>query len=79
MDQMFTGETCLCKGLVRSCNSSSFKRNMNQFTTLHFYKPESNLWEDIYIGLYIYILTCNQFITNICQERVWSLAVFFSQ
>ena len=31
---MFTRETCLCKGLVRSCNSSSFKRNMNHLT--HF-------------------------------------------
>ena len=44
INQRFTRETCLRKGLVRSCNSSSFKRNMSNFTTLHFYKPERDLW-----------------------------------
>lgn len=60
---MFTRETCLCKGLVRSCNSSSFKRNMNHLT--HF--TSINLSETYGKE---YILTFNQITNNMSETYV---------
>lgn len=67
-NQMFTRGTCLCKRLVRSCNSSSFKRNTNQFNTLHFYEPEWNLWGKKNTSSHVIIIQRNS---------CWQLGVVF--